>query len=68
MNGCSRRTSISERASRAYSAQPASGTPISTPFTPGPTIATIAITSTMNGNATMTSVTREITASTQPPK
>ena len=43
MNGCSRMTSISERASRAYSAQATSGTPISTPLTPGPTMAITAI-------------------------
>ena len=41
--------------------------PISTPVSPGPTMATVAITSTMNGNAIMMSVSRESTVSTQPP-
>ncbi len=68
MYGCSRTISISDRASRAYNAQAASGTPIRKPSTPGPTIATIAITRTMKGNEIMMSARRETTMSNQPPK
>ena len=67
MKGCSRITSISERDSRKYRAHPTMTMPMPTPFSPGPTIATTARTSTMKGKAMTVSATRPMTASNQPP-